>query len=45
MSVESPVLLFFYWWYSLLESHWICGSNEISNYGYVSVDIRKKSMV
>ena len=41
----SPVLLFFCWWYSLLESHWICGSNEFSNYGYVSVDIRKKSKV
>ena len=38
----SPVLLFFCWWYSLLESHWICGSNEFSNYGYVSVDKRKK---
>ena len=33
---RSPVL-FFCWWYSLLESHWICGSNEFSNYGYVSV--------
>ena len=41
----SPVLLFFCWWYSLLESHWICGSNEFSNYGYVSVDIRKKRKV
>ena len=40
----SPVLLFFCWWYSLLESHWICGSNEFSNYGYVSVDIRKKRL-
>ena len=41
----SPVLLFFCWWYSLLESHWICGSYEFSNYGYVSVDIRKKRKV
>ena len=41
----SPVLLFFCWWYSLLESHWICGSNEFSDYGYVSVDIRKKRKV
>ena len=41
----SPVLLFFCWWYSLLESQWICGSNEFSNYGYVSVDIRKKRKV
>ena len=41
----SPVLLFFCWWYSLLESHWMCGSNEFSNYGYVSVDIRKKRKV
>ena len=41
----SPVLLFFCWWYSLLESHWICGSNEFSNYCYVSVDIRKKRKV
>ena len=40
----SPVLLFFCWWYSLLESHWICGSNEFSNYGHVSVDIRKKRL-
>ena len=41
----SPVLLFFCWWYSLLESHWMCDSNKFSNYGYVSVDIRKKRKV
>ena len=41
----SPVLLFFCGWYSLLESHWMCDSNEFSNYGYVSVDIRKKRKV
>ena len=35
----SQVLLFFCWWYSLLESHWMCDSNEFSNYGFVSVDI------
>ena len=44
-DVNISVLLFFCWWYSLLESHWICGSNEFSNYGYVSVDIRKKRKV
>ena len=45
MSVDLQCCWFFCWWYSLLESHWICGSNEFSNYGYVSVDIRKKRKV
>ena len=36
------MLSFFCWWYSLLESHWMCDSNELSNYGYVSVDILRK---
>ena len=45
MSVDFQCLLFFCWWYSLLESHWMCDSNEFSNYGYESVDIRKKRKV
>ena len=40
MSVDLQCCCF-----SLLESHWICGSKEFSNHGYVRVDICKKRKV